>query len=189
MHAVETVHCRKLTHLATDVMRVSQNTIRYHHSLKIRYWSEDIKRLSGRRCLMRHDVQRFSLTTVRARDSAIYCRVGHLGVGAGAHEGLQLAVAADGARQSAAQDGAGVVAELSPDGVAAGINALKGRGHEVQRAADRLRRHADQALAQPLHKTCAAGSVSCGGLKISGGQLQGTLLVLCKERQIGASRA
>ena len=43
-----------------------------------------------------------------------------------AHEGQQLAVAADGARQAPALDCPGLVAEAAQDGVAAGVNALEG---------------------------------------------------------------
>lgn len=48
-----------------------------------------------------------------------------LGVSARTDEGLQLAVAAYGARQPSPLDSVRVVAELSEDGVAAGIDALK----------------------------------------------------------------
>lgn len=72
-----------------------------------------------------------------------------------AHKGQQLAVAADGARQAAAAHGARAVAEAAQDGVAAGVDALKGARHEIQRPTHRLRRRPHQALPQPLHKACS----------------------------------
>ena len=71
-----------------------------------------------------------------------------------AHKGQQLAVAADGARQAPALDCARPVAEAPQDGVAAGIDALKRRGHEVEGAAHWLRCRAHQPLAEPLDKAC-----------------------------------
>ncbi len=48
-----------------------------------------------------------------------------LGIGACADEGLQLAVIAYGARQPPPLDSTRVVAKLSEDGVAAGVDALE----------------------------------------------------------------
>ena len=79
----------------------------------------------------------------------------HLAVGAvGAHKGQQLAVAAQGAREAPARDGAGPSAQAAQDGVAAGIDALKRTRQQVQSAAHRLRCSAHQALSQPLDKSC-----------------------------------
>ena len=77
-----------------------------------------------------------------------------LGVRARAHKGLQLTVAAYGARQPSPLDSAGVVAELSQYGVAAGVDALECWGHEIQRSTDRLCCHSNQPLTQALHKAC-----------------------------------